>query len=82
MLCAASSTNHLQIVRASSLNKAHFIGQDLREPKLIKISNYELEFVQKIIHLGSTISKKLSLETEINSRFGTATITSSRLTML
>ena len=41
----------------------------------ITINNYELEFVEQFIYLGSTITSKLSLDRELDRRIGMAAST-------
>jgi hypothetical protein len=56
------------------------MGQDVNSPPDIRISNHQLEVVVDFIYLGSTISRSLSLEAELNKRIGNALSTMSRLT--
>ena len=55
-----------------SLKKTNVMGQDVGEAPSISIGDYTLEVVEDFTFLGSTISSKLSLESEINKRISKA----------
>ena len=63
-----------------SLKKTNVMSQGTEQPPSITISNYELEVVQEVTYLGSTVTDTLSLDTELNRRIGRATSTLARLT--
>ncbi len=46
----------------------------------VTIYDYELEVVEQFTYLGSTLTKNLSLDSEINKRIGKVSTTLSRLT--
>ena len=60
--------------------KIQVMGQDVDVPPSTRIHEYELEAVHEFAYLGSTITDSLSLEIELNRRFGKAATTLSRLT--
>ena len=63
-----------------SLKKTIVLGQDTEALPVITIDNYELDAVCQFTYLGSTITDKLSLDTEIDKRIGKAVSTLARLT--
>jgi len=62
-----------------SLKKTNVLGQGTPAPPAITIDNYTLEAVQQFTYLGSTVTEKLSLDTEIDQRIGKAATTLARL---
>ena len=63
-----------------SLKKTNVQGQDTMELPAITIDNYEFDVVEQFTYLGSTITDKLSLDTEIDKRIGKVATTYARLT--
>lgn len=63
-----------------SLKNMNFQGQDTVAPLVITIDEYVLDVVHQRRYMGSTITNKLSLETEIKKRIGKAAKTLARLT--
>ncbi len=63
-----------------SLKKSNVMGQDVSSTPCISIGHHTLETVEDFIYLGSTISSNLSLDNELNTRIGKASIAMARLT--
>ena len=63
-----------------SLKKTNVLGQDIPAPPVITIDDYQLEVIHQFMYLGSTITDKLSLDPEINTRIGKAATTLPHLT--
>ena len=61
--------------------KTNVLGQDIEASPVIRIDDYELDDVCQFTYLGSTITDNLSLDAEIDKRFGTAASTLARLTV-
>ena len=53
-----------------SLKKTNIMGQDLSSIPSISISNYTLDVMEDFTYLGSTISRNLSLDAELNTWIG------------
>ncbi len=62
------------------LKKSNVMGQDVSSTPCISIGHHTLETVEDFIYLGSTISSNLSLDNELNTRIGKASIAMARLT--
>ena len=63
-----------------SLKKTNVLGQGTESPPVITIDDYELDVVHQFTYLGSTITKNLSLDTELDKRIGKAATTLAHLT--
>ena len=63
-----------------SLKKTKVLGQDTVELPAITIDDCELDVVEQITYLGSTVTDNLSLDTEIDTKIGKAATTLARLT--
>ena len=63
-----------------SLKKTNISSQDASRAPTIKIGDYTLEVVHDFTYLWSTISMKLSLDSDINRSIGKATATMAKLT--
>ena len=63
-----------------SLKKTQVLGQGIPTPPSIHIRDEHLEVVHQFTYLGSTVTDKLSLDAEINTRIGKAATNLSRLT--
>ncbi len=63
-----------------SLKKTNVMGQDVSSTPCISIGDHTLEVVEDFTYLGSTISSNLSLDNELNTRIGKASIAMARLT--
>ncbi len=63
-----------------SLKKSNIMGQDVSSTPCISIGHHTLETVEDFTYLGSTISSNLSLDDELNTRIGKASIAMARLT--
>ena len=63
-----------------SLKKTEVMCQDVSTAPSISIGDHTLVVVEKFTYLGSTITKNLSLDPELNSRIGKATTAMARLT--
>ena len=62
-----------------SLKKTNILGQDVCSTPCISIGDHTLEVVEAFTYLGSTISKNLSLDAELNTRIGRAATSMARL---
>jgi len=63
-----------------SLKKTNVLGQGTESPLVITIYEYELNVVHQFTYLGSTITKNLSLDTELDKRIRKAATTLVHLT--
>ncbi len=63
-----------------SLKKSNIMGQGVSSTPWISIGHHTLETVENFTYLGSTISSNLSLDNELNTRIGKASIEMARLT--
>ncbi len=63
-----------------SLKKSNVMGQDVSSTPCISFGHHTLETEEDFTYLGSTISSNLSLDNELNTRIGKASIAMARLT--
>ena len=62
-----------------SLKKTQILTQSVASPPAITIEGQALDVVEEFTYLGSCVTSKLSLDTEINRRIGKASSTMARL---
>ena len=62
-----------------SLKKTQILTQGVAAPPSISIEGQALDIVEEFTYLGSCVTSKLSLDTEINRRIGKASATMARL---
>ena len=58
-----------------SVKKTEVLGQGTNLPPEVKLGGKSLKTVDKFVYLGSTITSTLSLDEELTSRIGKATVT-------
>ena len=62
-----------------SLKKTNMMGQEVKQPPVITVDNYELEVMHQFMYLGSTITDNLFVSAEINRWISWASTTHFRL---